>query len=63
MMEDYLGISPKNDSEGILQDIHWSQGSFGYFPTYSLGNVIAGMNLVQHPERNFTGRQNQNWRG
>ncbi len=43
MMGDYLGITPKNDSEGILQDIHWSQGSFGYFPTYSLGNVIAGM--------------------
>jgi len=43
MMEEYLGITPKNDSEGILQDIHWSQGSFGYFPTYSLGNVIAGM--------------------
>jgi carboxypeptidase Taq len=43
MMGDYLGIIPKNDSEGILQDIHWSQGSFGYFPTYSLGNVIAGM--------------------
>jgi carboxypeptidase Taq len=42
-MEDYLGITPENDSEGILQDIHWSQGSFGYFPTYSLGNVIAGM--------------------
>jgi len=43
MMEDYLGITPKNDSEGILQDVHWSQGSFGYFPTYTLGNVIAGL--------------------
>ncbi|MCY0858894.1 MAG: carboxypeptidase M32 [Sulfolobaceae archaeon] len=43
LMEKYLGIRPKNDSEGVLQDIHWSQGSFGYFPTYTLGNVVAGM--------------------
>ncbi|HII74205.1 TPA: carboxypeptidase M32 [Sulfurisphaera tokodaii] len=42
-MEKYLGIRPKNDGEGILQDIHWSQGSIGYFPTYTLGNVVAGM--------------------
>ncbi|MEL9991715.1 MAG: carboxypeptidase M32 [Thermoproteus sp.] len=40
-MERLLGIRPKNDSEGILQDIHWSHGSIGYFPTYTLGNVIA----------------------
>ena len=31
-----------NDAHGVLQDIHWSDGSFGYFPTYSLGNMIAG---------------------
>ncbi|ARM75534.1 carboxypeptidase M32 [Acidianus manzaensis] len=43
LMEKYLGITPKNDGEGVLQDVHWSQGSFGYFPTYTLGNVIAGM--------------------
>ncbi len=42
-MQDYLGVRPKRDSEGVLQDIHWSGGSFGYFPCYSLGNVIAGM--------------------
>lgn len=42
-MEEYLGIRPKNDAEGVLQDIHWSSGGFGYFPTYSLGNIIAGM--------------------
>ena len=41
--EDYLGMRPKNDAEGILQDIHWSGGSLGYFPTYSLGNVVLGM--------------------
>jgi carboxypeptidase Taq len=42
-MEDYLGIRPKDNSEGVLQDIHWSSGGLGYFPTYSLGNIIAGM--------------------
>ena len=41
--EDYLGIRPKNDAEGVLQDIHWSGFSLGYFPTYSLGNVVLGM--------------------
>jgi carboxypeptidase Taq len=37
----YLGISPPNDAEGVLQDIHWSAGLVGYFPTYSLGNLYA----------------------
>ena len=41
-MEKYLGITPPNNGkEGVLQDVHWSQGSFGYFPTYSLGNMAA----------------------
>jgi len=40
-MEEYLGIRPETDAEGCLQDIHWSHGSFGYFPTYSLGSVMA----------------------
>ncbi|MBO8163221.1 MAG: carboxypeptidase M32 [Brevibacillus sp.] len=40
-MEEYLGIVPANDREGVLQDVHWSGGEFGYFPTYSLGNVYA----------------------
>ncbi len=39
--EQYLGIRPETDAEGCLQDIHWSHGSFGYFPTYSLGSVLA----------------------
>lgn len=39
--EQYLGIRPQNDSEGILQDIHWSTGSFGYFPTYALGSAFG----------------------
>jgi carboxypeptidase Taq len=39
--KDYLGIDVQNDSEGCLQDVHWSHGSFGYFPTYSLGSFYA----------------------
>ncbi|MFA1609988.1 carboxypeptidase M32 [Halobellus rubicundus] len=39
--EEYLGIRPENDAEGCLQDIHWSHGNFGYFPTYSLGSAMA----------------------
>jgi carboxypeptidase Taq len=36
-----LGLRPGNPAEGVLQDIHWSMGAFGYFPTYTLGNLIA----------------------
>jgi carboxypeptidase Taq len=39
---DYLGLEVPDDAHGVLQDVHWPAGSFGYFPTYSLGNVIAG---------------------
>ena len=38
---EYLGITPKNVSEGILQDIHWSQGGIGYFPSYALGSAFG----------------------
>jgi carboxypeptidase Taq len=40
-MRTYLGLTPPTDTEGCLQDIHWSHGSFGYFPTYTLGNLYA----------------------
>lgn len=40
-IEEYLGIVPKDDSEGILQDIHWSFGAFGYFPTYAMGSALS----------------------
>ncbi len=40
-MEQYLGIVPRTNAEGCLQDIHWSMGAFGYFPTYTLGNLYA----------------------
>ncbi|MCD7746098.1 MAG: carboxypeptidase M32 [Lachnospiraceae bacterium] len=44
-MEELLGIRPQNDAEGILQDMHWSDGSFGYFPSYLLGSMYDGMFL------------------
>ncbi len=40
-MERLLGIRPPDDAQGCLQDVHWSGGSFGYFPTYTLGNLYA----------------------
>jgi carboxypeptidase Taq len=56
-MEEYLGIRPRTDAEGMLQDVHWSGGSFGYFPSYTIGNIYsaqfaaamgrAGINLEQ----------------
>ena len=39
--KEYLGITPKNEREGVLQDVHWSMGSFGYFPTYVIGTLYA----------------------
>ena len=38
-----LGVRPQNDVVGVLQDTHWSEGAFGYFPTYSLGNLYSAM--------------------
>lgn len=40
-MNDYLGLIPPNDSVGVLQDVHWSAGLIGYFPTYAIGNLIS----------------------
>jgi Zn-dependent carboxypeptidase len=40
-MKELLGVTPKTNTEGCLQDIHWSMGGFGYFPTYTLGNLYA----------------------
>lgn len=40
-MRDYLGLVPTRDAEGVLQDVHWSLGAIGYFPTYALGNLYA----------------------
>ena len=41
LYEKYLGVRPANVAEGVLQDIHWSQGSIGYFPSYALGNAYG----------------------
>jgi carboxypeptidase Taq len=40
-MTEYLGVDVPDDAHGVLQDVHWSGGAIGYFPTYSLGNVIS----------------------
>jgi carboxypeptidase Taq len=40
-MQEYLGITPPNDAQGVLQDVHWSYGSVGYFSTYALGNLVS----------------------
>lgn len=52
--KELLGFRPKSDREGCLQDIHWSMGAFGYFPSYSLGNLYASHLFSafekQHPE-------------
>jgi len=42
-MEQLLGVRPTKDSEGVLQDTHWSSGLFGYFPTYTLGNLVSAI--------------------
>jgi carboxypeptidase Taq len=53
-MEELLYITPKNNAEGCLQDIHWSMGGFGYFPTYTLGNLYAAQLFAtfekEHPD-------------
>jgi len=45
--EEYLGVTPPNDALGCLQDIHWSHGTIGYFPTYSLGNLMSAQIYAQ----------------
>ncbi|WP_018525740.1 carboxypeptidase M32 [Alkalispirochaeta alkalica] len=44
-MKDLLGVEPRDYSSGVLQDVHWSMGAFGYFPTYALGNLYAAQFL------------------
>jgi carboxypeptidase Taq len=41
-VREYLGLEVRDDADGVLQDVHWSAGMIGYFPTYALGNLIAG---------------------
>jgi carboxypeptidase Taq len=55
-MNEMLGVVPKSDKEGVLQDMHWSGGSFGYFPTYAIGTIYSSQLfkklLEQHPGLN-----------
>jgi len=44
--KDYLGVNIENDSEGVMQDTHWASGSYGYFPSYTLGNIYSGQILA-----------------
>jgi len=50
--QEYLGITPPDDTTGVLQDVHWSEGMFGYFPTYALGSAISAQ-LTAHMEKEF----------
>ncbi|MCQ2749055.1 MAG: carboxypeptidase M32 [Clostridia bacterium] len=48
--KDYLGVDVPDDAQGIMQDVHWSEGSFGYFPSYILGSILDGMLLEKVEE-------------
>src|SRR3972149_6893301 len=60
--EHYLGIRPSGDADGALQDIHWSGGAIGYFPTYTLGNLYAAQ-LFAQAEAGLGGLSDQLGRG
>jgi len=49
-MQSYIGITPRKDSEGVLQDVHWSIGAIGYFPTYALGSILSAQFLRKYEE-------------
>jgi carboxypeptidase Taq len=52
--KEYLGVTASTDAEGVLQDVHWSGGAFGYFPSYSLGNMYAAQ-IADTMERELQG--------
>jgi carboxypeptidase Taq len=54
---DFLGITPKTDKEGVLQDMHWSGGEFGYFPTYAIGTIYASQLFKQFLKEHTTMRE------
>lgn len=58
MYDKYLGVRPQDDKTGVLQDVHWAHGSFGYFPTYSLGSFYAAQ-YFQQAEKELAGLQGQ----
>jgi carboxypeptidase Taq len=53
-MQELLGVTPSNDAEGCLQDVHWSEGLFGYFPSYALGHLVSAQ-LAEAMERDLGG--------
>lgn len=53
-MNKYLGLTPPDDARGCLQDVHWSHGSIGYFPTYTLGNLYAAQ-FYEQAKRDVSG--------
>lgn len=58
MYEEYLGIRPQDDKTGVLQDVHWSHGLFGYFPTYSLGSFYAAQ-FFEQAQKDINGLPSQ----
>lgn len=54
-MDEMLGVMPKNDVEGVLQDMHWSGGSIGYFPTYAIGSIYSAQifNKISQENKNL----------
>ncbi len=54
-MKEYLGVEPTNDRDGVLQDVHWAGGSFGYFSSYTLGNIYSAQfyNAIRKQFSNF----------
>ena len=61
-MESWLGVRPQSDAEGVLQDIHWSLGAIGYFPTYALGNLMS-VQLFEAADGHIGGLDQQIARG
>ncbi|MBW6457556.1 MAG: carboxypeptidase M32 [FCB group bacterium] len=51
-IKEYFGIEPKNDAEGVLQDVHWSFGGIGYFPSYAMGNLY-GAQIMEKAEKDI----------
>ena len=60
--EDYLGLRPETDADGVLQDVHWSLGALGYFPTYTLGNLMS-VQLFEKARADVEGLDKQIERG
>ena len=56
--EHYLGITPPNNADGVLQDVHWSAGLIGYFPTYALGNLYAAQ-FFDQAKQDISGLEDQ----